>query len=357
MQISDDRLYDLSVAIIHASCGNEAVARIVARRLVEANLTGHDSHGVGVLPGYIEGIRAGQLNAEASVEIIEDKGPFLLIDGHCGFGQVVAEQAMDHAIARAEKTAYCGVVPAQLFSCRPGWRLGGHGGRGRVHIDPLHQCSVAELPCRAPWRQRIPVHHQPLLHGNSGFGPTPPMFLLDMATSTIAMGKTRVAYMKGVEVADDCLIDHRGNPTNDPAVMFEQPKGALRTMGLHKGYGLALLCDILAGSFSGGGAYLPERVVDARVINNMLAILIDPDVFGGAEAFFGDIDNSTDWIKSSPPAPGVDEVMFPGDPERKTREKRKSSGIPIDDGTWAQLMQTAEGAGLSADAVGRIIGE
>lgn len=356
MQISDDRLYDLSVAIIQASCGNEAVARIVARRLVEANLTGHDSHGVGVLPGYIEGIRAGQLNAEASVEIIEDKGPFLLIDGHCGFGQVVAEQAMDHAIARAEKQH---IAVLSLRNC-------------------FHVGRVGDWAAMAAEAGFISIHYTNVLspnslvapHGGSAsrFTTNPyctaipasdrhPMFLLDMATSTIAMGKTRVAYMKGVEVADDCLIDHMGNPTNDPAVMFEQPKGALRTMGLHKGYGLALLCDILAGSFSGGGAYLPERVVDARVINNMLAILIDPDVFGGAEAFFGDIDNYTDWIKSSPPAPGVDEVMFPGDPERKTREKRKSSGIPIDDGTWAQLMQTAEGAGLSADAVGRIIGE
>lgn len=356
MQISDDRLYDLAVAIIHAGCGDEPVARVVARRLVDANLTGHDSHGIGVLPGYIGGIKAGQLDPEAEVEIIEDKGPFLLIDGNQGFGQVVAEQAMNHAIARAQQQH---IAVLSLRNCFHIGRVGdwaamaAEAGFISIHYTNVLSPNSLVAPYGGsasrfttnPYCTAIPAseHH--------------PMFLLDMATSTIAMGKTRVAYMKGVEVADDCLIDHQGNSTNDPAVMFEQPKGALRTMGLHKGYGLALLCDILAGSFSGGGAYLPERVVDARVINNMLAILIDPDVFGGAEAFFGDIDSYTDWIKSSPPAPGIDEVMFPGDPERKARAERKATGIPIDDGTWAQLMQTAEGAGLSADTVERIIGK
>lgn len=355
MHISTDRLIDLATAILHAGSDNETAAKTVARRLVDANLTGHDSHGVGVLPGYVAGMKAGQLNTDADAEIIEDKGPFLLIEGHRGFGQVVAEQAMKHAIARAKQHH---IAVLSLRNC-------------------FHLGRVGDWAAMAAEAGFISIHYTNVLSPNSLVAPfggsdsrfttnpyctavpasdRHPMFLLDMATSTIAMGKTRVAYMKGIDVADECLIDHQGNPTNDPAVMFEEPKGALRTMGLHKGYGLALLCDILGGSFSGGGAYLPDRVVDARVVNNMLAILIDPDVFGGAETFFGDIDNYTDWIKSSPPAAGTREVMFPGDPERKVRAERQVSGIPIDGGTWAQLLQTAESVGISAENVERIIG-
>ena len=157
--------------------------------------------------------------------------------------------------------------------------------------------------------------------------------------------------MKGERVPEGSLINHSGNPTDNPAVMFEEPLGALRTMGLHKGSGVALVCDILGGAFTGGGAYLPERVVADRIVNNMLAILIDPTVFGGAEAFFGDVDAYTDWVKSSRPAPDTDHVRFPGDPERETLVERQKNGIPVDDATWAQLLETAGSVGLSSDDI------
>jgi uncharacterized oxidoreductase len=108
-----------------------------------------------------------------------------------------------------------------------------------------------------------------------------------------------------------------------------------------------LLGDILGGSFSGGGAYSPEREVRAKIVNNMMAILIDPNVFGTAEAFGMDVDQYTDWVKASPPAPGVEAVQLPGDPERRSALDRHANGIFVDDGTMGQLREAAKLAGVS----------
>ena len=355
MLISAKRLTEFVEAIISKGSGNPQAAAQVSRHLVEANLCGHDSHGVGVIPLYLEAIQEGQLHTDAKLEVVQDKGPFLQVDGNRGFGQVIARQAMELAIEKA-RTNHIAVL-----SLRNSFHIGRIGAWGTMAAEAGF----------------ISMHYVNVLSPNSivaPFGGTEarfatnpyctaipatdrhPMFLFDMATSTIAMGKARVAYNKGVEVPDNSLVDHEGNPTNDPAVMFEEPIGALRTMGQHKGFGMALICDILAGSFSGGGAFLPERIVPSRVVNNMLAILIDPNVFGGAENFFGDIDNYADWVKSSPPATGVDEVMFPGDPERKSRADREANGVPIDDNTWAQLLAWAEAVGIEDGEVSRMIG-
>lgn len=356
MKIPAQSLTRLAEEIVYQACDNRQVAEKVARRLVYANLTGHDSHGVGMLPKYVEGINAGQLHPDANAKITQDKGPFLLVDGQQGFGQVVAEQAMELAIERAKTQHFA------LMSLRDSFHIGRIG-------------DWAEMAARAGF---ISIHYVNVLSDNSLVAPfggsdarfttnpyctaipeTPqnPMMVLDMATSTIAHGKARVAHLAGEDVPDNCLIDAEGNPTNNPAVMFEDPKGALTTMGLHKGFGLALLCDILGGSLSGGGSYLPERVAPSRIINNMLAILIDPNVFGGADAFYEDIDKYTDWVKASPPAPGVDEVMFPGDPERKAHAVRMANGIPIDAGTWRELQETAISVGMTPDDISGIVGD
>lgn len=354
MLISVDRLIAFAEAIVHRGGGSREAATQVSHTLVEANLTGHDSHGVGMLPAYIGGIRTGQLHPEATAEIIQEKGPFLLVDGHQGFGQVVARQATEWAIAHARKQHLA------VMSLRNSFHLGRLADWGIMAAEAgfisIHYANV------------LSPHSLVAPHGGrqSRFTTNPyctvvpaterhPLFVFDMATSTIAQGKARVAYMKGETVPDGCLIDHDGNPTNDPSVIFEEPLGAMRTMGLHKGYGMSLVCDLLGGAFSGGGAYLPERVIDGRIINNMMTILIDPDVFGSAETFFGDLDNYTDWVKSAEPVPGVDAVLFPGDPERRTRAERTRNGIPIDDGTWNQLLETAGSVGLSEAEIEQMV--
>jgi uncharacterized oxidoreductase len=180
--------------------------------------------------------------------------------------------------------------------------------------------------------------------------------VLDMATSRVAVGKVRVAHNKGEKMMPDALIDSAGNPTNDPGVMFSEPKGALRSMGLHKGYGLAVICEALAGAFTGGGVFGGEGVPEGRIVNNMLAILIDPGAFGQRAAFDAEVQEFTAWVKASPPAPGVEEVMVPGDPERKSKVERLANGIPIDDTTFEDLLAAGEAVGLDRGEALRIVG-
>ena len=171
--------------------------------------------------------------------------------------------------------------------------------------------------------------------------------ILDMATSQVAMGKVRVAYNQGKEMNPGDLIDHKGNPTNDPSVMFSEPKGALQSMGLHKGYGLAVICEALAGAFTGGGVFDLNAMVPGRIINNMLTIVIDPDVFGNREDFDAEVNKFSAWVKASPPIADGDSVMLPGDPERMLKSDRLSAGIPLDNLTVTELLDTAEEVRIS----------
>jgi uncharacterized oxidoreductase len=352
LNISAENLTSFATAILVHAGASEDTAQSVATRLVGANLTGHDSHGVGMIPAYVEGIIAGQLDPAAKALLVRENGPFLLVDGQQGFGHVIAEQAMDMAIARAQDSQIA------LLSLRNSFHLGRLADWGAMAAEAGFICIIfanvqTSQPLVAPFG------------GSDGrFVTNPyctaipatdktPMFLLDMATSTIAKGKARVAYLSGKTAPDGALIDAQGLPTNDPAVMFENPLGALTTFGMHKGFGLALLGDILGGSFSGGGAFAPERQVPSRIINNMMAILFSPDALGTGDDFARDMDRYTQWVKSSPPAPGVAAVQFPGDPERRCAQDRQAQGIPIDAGTWAQLLDTARVAGMSPDKIGR----
>jgi uncharacterized oxidoreductase len=173
--------------------------------------------------------------------------------------------------------------------------------------------------------------------------------VLDFATSRIAMGKVRVAYNKGQPVLPGTLIDADGHPTNDPGTMFREPHGALLPFGEHKGYGLAVACEILAGALT-GGITLHDKPNPNAIINNMLSFVVDPERLGTAARLTAQARAFADWVKASPPAPGQDagqRVMLPGDPERAWRRQRLADGIPIDATTWAQLLQAGTRLGLT----------
>lgn len=345
MKINADDLTALATSILAHAGGNAGAAARVANRLVSANLAGHDSHGIGMVPAYVEGILAGRLDPAASASVVQDKGPFVLVDGHHGFGHVVAEQAMEIAIDRARSSHFA------VLSLRNSFHLGRLGDWGAMAAEAgfiaiLYANVLSSRPLVAPFGGSDPRFVTNPYCTAIPATDKQPMFLLDMATSTIAMGKARVADLSGKPVPAGSVIDAKGNPTTDPSVMFTEPAGALTTFGQHKGFGLALLGDILGGSFSGGGAYLPEREAEANITNNLMAILLDPDVFGTAEAFGMDKDAYTDWIKASPPAPGFDAVQLPGDPERASTAERLAHGIPVDAGTLAQLTEAAQSAGV-----------
>ena len=335
------------VATVVERGGSSATeAQRVAHNLVEANLTGHDSHGVGMLPRYVDNLLAGGLKANQQLRIVTDHGSLLTLDGMAGYGQVMGHQAMALGIerARAHGVAVLGLANAHHIG-----RIGHWAEQClAASLVSIHFVNVISEPIVAPFGGtdgRFVTN--PMCVGLPIEGADP--IVLDFATSRIAMGKVRVAHNKGEPVAPGILIDEQGAPTNDPGVMFREPHGALLPFGEHKGYGLAVACEILAGALT-GGITLHAKPDPNAIINNMLSFIVDPDRLGTAARLTHEARAFADWVKASPPAPGQ-RVQLPGDPERAHRRQRNAEGIPIDDTTFAQLLQAATKVGLDAQAL------
>jgi uncharacterized oxidoreductase len=175
-----------------------------------------------------------------------------------------------------------------------------------------------------------------------------------MATSGVAQGKVRVAHNKGERLPPGLLLDDQGRPTLEARFGVIEPFGALTTFGLHKGYGLAVVCELLGGALSGGGTWHTTDRSKKRVLNGMLSILIDPAKLGTAAIFEREARAFIDWVKQSPPAPGADRVRIAGDPERETRARREKDGIAVDANTWLEIHSAAAKLGLPAAKVDQL---
>ena len=156
-----------------------------------------------------------------------------------------------------------------------------------------------------------------------------------------------MAFNAGRAVAEGSLVDATGQPTTDPGVLYrDEPRGALLSFGAHKGYGLAIFCEVLAGALTGGGSSHPENPDAGRLVNNMLSILIDPERLAGMDAIAADLERLEAWVKASPPAVPGGEILLPGEPERRTKARRLAEGIPLDANTRSQLAAAARLVGV-----------
>lgn len=337
-------------ALLEASGSDEREARIVTDHLVEANLKGHDSHGVGMIPLYVRHIKEGKLKLNQTLEIIRDEGPFLVGDGQMGHGQVMAMALTDLAIARARQQ---GIAVAGLVMSHHIGRVGTYGERcAEAGLVSLHFVNVAgHRALVAPFRGTDARYNtNPICLTLPATGKNAPT-ILDFATSKIALGKVRVAKNKGLKVAPGTLLNAKGRPTTDPNVMFVEPPkktGAVLPFGEHKGYGLALFAEIFGAALIGGLTIAPHHPRTHGVINNMLEIVIDPARLSNMSRMKAEIDAVVAYFKASPPAKAKEPVLVPGDPERLSRAARVAKGIPIDKTTWSELQAAADTAGLGA---------
>ncbi len=169
--------------------------------------------------------------------------------------------------------------------------------------------------------------------------------LLDISACTLAEGKIKVALNKGVTVPEGCIIDAEGRPTTDPKVFYANPPGVILPIAGHKGYGLAVLCEILAGALTGGGCSNPAHA--DRVINGMFSIFLDPSFFQADETFAAELRRFIAWVKSSEKTSIDGEILMPGEIEERTKAQRLREGIEIDATTWAQIAEAAKCVGLS----------
>ena len=337
--------------IIAAAGSNPVEAAQVADNLVLANLSGHDSHGVGMVPRYVDAVLEGGLVPNQRASVLLDTGSLLTMDGRRGYGQVVGVQAMTLAIERARQHGSC------ILSLGHAHHLAriGHFAEMAVAqgLVSIHFVNVLSRPIVAPWGGadgRFGTN--PCCIGIPLAGREP--FVLDFATSRVAQGKMRVAHNEGRRVEPGLLIDEQGHPTTDPGVVVVPQAlgglGALLPFGEHKGYGMAIACELLGGALSGGGTW--HRAPDAQraVLNGMLAILIDPAKLGTASAFEREAVAFVDWLRQSPAAPDHEGVQIAGEPERAARLARERDGIAIDDTTWAELQAAARKVGTDFDA-------
>jgi uncharacterized oxidoreductase len=349
LHVPHDRLRAAVRAMFAAAGSSPRECALVAEHLVEANLRGHDSHGVGMIPAYVENLGIGELILNAEVTVVKDGGGFLVCDAGLGFGQVMAHDAMVLAIARAKETGTC------ILTLRNSHHVGrvGHWAEqcAAAGFVSLHFVNVVADPLVAPFGGRAGrLVTNPVSIGFPRPGHEP--IIVDFATSKLAAGKVRVAMNRGVEVPDGVLIDGSGEPTNDPAALFLEPRGALLPFGDHKGWGLALACELLGGALSGGPVMRGPRERRA-IINNMFSVVVDPEALGTAQAFLGSMESFLAWARQ--PREGEDAtVLIAGEPERGHRAERLRTGVPVDPATWEQLLVAADSAGLGRAEFERI---
>ena len=249
LYVDHEALVSYVTAIFTATGATEPVAVETAQHLVEANLKGHDSHGIGMIPHYVQNIDTQLLKVGAHATIARDNGAVMVIDGGFGFGQVVGREATEIAIERVRET---GIVCAAVRNNHHLGRIGHYGELcGNAGLVSIHFVNVVgHEPQVSPWggrERRMTTNPFCCVIPRAGAAPV----VLDMATSAIALGKVRVAASKGVDVDEGVLVDHTGAPTTDPLVMFSEPMGALGPFGKHKGYGLAVACELLGGALAG----------------------------------------------------------------------------------------------------------
>jgi hydroxycarboxylate dehydrogenase B len=339
--------------LIARRMGSEAVeAAEVADHLVRANLAGHDSHGVGMLPRYVELLHDGLLVPNQTPQTVLDAGALLVIDARRGYGPRMAADAVRRAILRAQELGAC--VLALRNSAHIG-RIGTY-----AELASAAGCAfTAFVNVADHWDVQATWQAAEARLGTNPFcaavpGADGPAVLLDMATTTIAAGKARVAYNKGVPVPDGCLIDADGNPTNDPTGFMRDKKGALRAFGMHKGSGLAVMCEIMAAAVAGGqGAFHEGK---GGILNSMLATVIDLSKLGDPAAIARDVESVKAHVKSARPAPGYDDVLVPGEPERRAAVRRMQQGIEVDDTTWRDIRAAAETLGITAAEFDQVVG-
>jgi uncharacterized oxidoreductase len=304
-----------------------------------ANLSGHDSHGVGMLPRYVDAVLEGGLTPNAQVKTC-DAGALLSLNGQRGYGQVVGEQAMLLGMERAKQQGSCILALAESH------HLGriGHFAEMAVAqgLVSLHFVNVMTRPVVAPWGGA---------DGRYGTNPCcigiplkdSPPFVLDFATSRVAQGKMRVAHNQGkagaARPADRRArpADHRPRRGGGAAGqwIFRRADAFRRAQGLRPGRGLRA-----AGRRADRRRHLapPDGEHVRAVYNSMLTILIDPGKLGTQSAMETEALAFVEWLRKSPPADGEHAVQIAGEPERRARVERERDGIEIDASTWEEIV-------------------
>jgi uncharacterized oxidoreductase len=341
---SAEKLAEFAANLLEAGALSRDEAALVAQSLVGANLRGHDSHGVMRIPFYLNRAEKGEVAPGAEFEVLEETPSLLTVDGHWGFGQTQSRRLTERLIQKAGDS---GVGVGTMIHCSHIGRLGEYcemaAEAALVSMMMVNNHGavrrVAPPGGKAP---RLPTN--PIAFGIPN-GDEP--LVVDFCTSVTAEGKVRVKQIAGELCPDGWILDGEGRPTNDPNALYGDPPGTIRPMGgdqPYKGFGLGLVVEILTGALSGG---VCAREVPVNQIGNCVFMtVIDPGHLGGAAHFANEVAGLIAFVRSCPRVEGVDEIILPGDPERRTLKRRLDEGITLDEGNWAQLVKLAGKLGV-----------
>jgi LDH2 family malate/lactate/ureidoglycolate dehydrogenase len=335
--VKAEDLFDFCMGILGRIGVNEENARIVADNLVMANLRGVDSHGVARLPTYVERVLRGYIDPQGPIEIVKEHGATALIDAHNNFGQVAAMHAVKLV---AEKIKKLGV------SC-VGVRNANHFGMAAYYVLKLAEKGLIGIalsngpPAIAPWGGKKPMlGTNPLCIGfPMGKGDA---IILDMAISTVARGKIRLAALKGEKIPEGWAFDENGNPTTDPVAAL---KGTLAPIGGPKGYGLALALDLLCGLVMGSSYLQNVKALDdfsGPSGTGFFIEAIDVEAFIPYREYEEKIAEYVKAVKDCPKREGVNEIFLPGEIEKREMERRAKVGVPLDSEVLESLKKLAE---------------
>ena len=328
-----------------AGCGAEEAARI-ARYLVAADLVGHPSHGVIRVPRYLDAMARGSVRPRREIEVLREAPGFAVVDGGSGFGQTVGEQAVDLGVSKARGN---GVAAVGLRNSAHLGRIGdwperaAAAGMASIHFVNAAGITPAVAPfggidrrmATNPFAAGVPNGDEPIV--------------LDFATSVVAEGKVLVAVNGGKPLPEGALIDGDGALSANPEALYgpiddktkvntRNGRGAIRAMGDHKGSGLAMMCELLAGAL--GGNRCASAAEPSVLANGMFSVYVDAGAMdtGG---FAREVSDFIAWARTARPIDPSAPVLAPGDPERARRREREANGIPLEDDSLQALLAVA----------------
>ena len=316
---------------------------IVSELMTEADINGSDGHGIFRLPGYIRRIKEGGINLKPNIRIERQKSGMALVDGDNAQGHLVMRFCTELAMKKAKDSgvAWVGVHnsnhagPAALYTRMPLAHdmIGLYVAIGNAnHLPPWG--GIEMLLSTNPISIAVP--------GKNG-----PPIVLDMATTVAAYGKVKTAAQRGEKIPEGWMIDKNGQPLTDPT---QAEQGFLMPIGGPKGYGLALMFGLLAGTLNGAafGKDVIDFNADFKTPTNtgQFITAIDISAFGDVENFKNNVDNVYRTFKASATLPGYDEVLLPGEQSYKKRQDRTANGVPVHDGLLNSLNITADQLGV-----------
>lgn len=353
MLIPADRLRDFAADIFTAAGTSREEGARVARYLVEANLTGHDSHGVVRAPRYVQWLKAGFIVAGVTPVVERETPVTAVVDGKYGFGQTVTPVAVRLGIEKAKRS---GLAAIALKNSSHLGRVGDWGEMAAAEgLVAIHYVNVHGSLLVAPFGgvdRRLSTAPHCIALPLPGRAPV----VLDFATSYVAEGKVLVASRGGKKIPGDALVRPDGTTSGDPATLYgdisgpdrnaESGEGAIRAFGLHKGSGLAFMCEMLGGALTGNGTCGPREHARGRITNGMLSFYLRPDVIDEPADFVARAERFIAFYKSSSPAEPGGEVLIPGEMEARNRAERGVKGIPLPDETWDGIVATARAVGV-----------